>query len=83
VWGWTDYGGEWVTRDIRIKVEVLELFAETQSEHRDAITYKQQEDYVPVIKHDRAKRAWREANKEKQRVYAARNYAKKCAKARA
>jgi hypothetical protein len=76
------YGGEWVTRDIRLKVEVLELFAETQSEHYEAITYRQQEGYVPVIKHDRAKRAWREANKDKQRIYAARNYAKKYAKAR-
>lgn len=55
-------------------LEVLELFAEAQSPE----TYIGK-DYSRV-RHDRAKREWRMKNKEKQRLYSAKHYAKKTGK---
>ena len=72
-----------MSRDLQIKIEVLELFASAHSDYFEAAEYVQQKDYVPVIKHDRAKRAWREANKAKQRLYSARYAAKKRAERKA
>lgn len=65
----------------RRELEVIELFAEAQGEHRDFVVYAQQKGYTQTIVDDRAKRRWREANPDKQKVYAARYYAKVKAKA--
>ncbi len=61
-------------------LEVLELFAEVSEQYTDAQTYRLREGYVPVIKHDISKREWREANKELQKIYSRRNYARKVGK---
>lgn len=61
----------------RRELEVIELFAEAQGEHRDQVVYAAQKGYSPVITHDRAKRRWREAHPDKQRVYVLRHEAKK------
>jgi len=58
-------------------LEVLEIFVESAEAYSDRQTFKLREGYVPVIKHDIAKRDWREKNKDKQRLYVARNTAKK------
>lgn len=62
------------------KLEVLQLFAEVAEQYTDAQTYRLREGYVPVIKHDIAKREWRAANKELQRIYDRRYYARKTGK---
>ncbi len=61
----------------RRELEVLELFAEVQEQHREKVVRVQQQGYTPVITHDRAKRRWREANPDKQRVYAERHELKR------
>ena len=61
-------------------LEVLELFAEVSERYTDAQTFRLREGYVPVIKHDISKREWREANKELQKLYSRRNYARKVGK---
>ncbi len=60
----------------RRELEVLELFAEAQGEHRDKVVRLEQKGYTQTICDDRAKRRWREANTDKQRVYSKRSYYK-------
>lgn len=61
----------------RRELEVIELFAEVQGQHRDKAVRLEQQGYAPVIAHDRAKRRWREAHTDKQRVYSQRYDQKK------
>jgi hypothetical protein len=60
----------------RREVEVLELFAEVQERYYEKVVRRQQEGYTQTICDDRAKRRWREANRDKQKIYAARHVAK-------
>jgi len=62
------------------QIEILELFSEIANDYADRQVYRLRDGYIPTIKHDIAKRAWREANKAKQRLYVARNYARKTGK---
>jgi hypothetical protein len=59
------------------QIEILEIFSEVANDYADRQVFKMREGYVPVVKHDIAKRAWREANLAKQRVYVARSKARK------
>jgi hypothetical protein len=56
-----------------LKKEVLEEFSEVQGTSLKDLT----QGYGPAIAHDRAKRRWREENKDLQRAYTARHYARK------
>ena len=62
---------------LRREVEILELFAEVANDYAHRQVYLMRHGYVPIVKHDIAKRAWREKNKDKQRAYVARNNARK------
>ena len=53
---------------------ILEIFAELSERYVDRQVFKMREGYVPIIKHDIAKRQWREKNKERQQLYASRHY---------
>lgn len=61
-------------------LEILEEFAELSEQYRDRQIYKAREGYVPIVKHDIAKRQWRNDNKALQRIYARRYYCRKIGK---